>query len=158
MSIKKPPLVAREEGDPDVVGIVQGNSYGDDGKWTGVMCNVGGIRIQVLLDSGAEFSIVSREFYESHLAELSLKKEMVRNTAVAANGEEMKIMFALWIPVIIDEIVFQINFRVMPEISVNAVFGNNVLSKVDVLASQNILLFPEMGVKLDTHRFDRNLE
>ena len=134
--------------------------YGEDGDWDAVEVIIEGRKQQVLLDTGAEFSVLSLIFYDKYVKSKQYP-ELPCGTAVAANNGSLDVRFAVWIPILIDSYIVEVLFRVVASVSVNMLFGNNILSKATLYGKERVLLLPvseKQTVKLQIFKWKRETD
>ena len=73
------------------------------------MGELGGQFCQILLDNGSMFCA-----------------EEASNGGIAANKTKVSVKFGSWIPLFINDEVFEILFKIVKNLSVNCLLGNNV--------------------------------
>ena len=78
--------------------------YGRVGKWNAARLEIYGHHVQTLLDNGSEFCSITVVFYNMFLADKNLTKECTGD-GIAANEGKLRALFAVWIPVVIEDYV-----------------------------------------------------
>ena len=110
---------------------------------------VAGVVTQILLDNGAEFSALSLDYCNHNLSYKGYRTETAE-AARTANQAVMPVLFAVWLPIVVNNYVVEVLFKVIPKLAVRILFGQNVLQKCDIKNSINSLIFPVgRGITVD---------
>ena len=116
-------------------------TFSDVSRWCAITIEIGDRKLQALLDNGSEFSTISVDVYDKLLKHYGYQKSRARD-GVDANMNPVKVLFSIKIPVVINDAVVCIPFRVLANAPTNVFIGNNVFDPSDKLGSKQLLCIP----------------
>jgi len=110
-----------------------------------ITISIGGIKVKALLDSGADMSVIHKDFWDAYLAKMGLEKvDSVRMEGVTQ--EQLDIKFAAIVPIVTSKVAFEAVFQVVGRLSADVIIGNDCTGEADLIRSVLKIRWPETNI------------